>query len=330
MPLLLRKFQSDIINLNTLQHHIMKNKINLILLLFVITTSLNAQSDNTELIQAIQTVLQTDPDTGRYNFSIVSSYPPEDILQAVSTYDNHENPKIRSTIQLITSSLIKKDLTLPTRKKLVEKLVQQCFDSYPLIWQSASKWLKEFTCEDFSETAKDQLRLLLTDEYLKYNFILLAGVADLQDQEQRLEQIIDEYESNNRERSMMWHGRKSWAAKLALARMGNEQYMQEWIKGVEAEPLAGRRVTVLLKHLAYMRQEPAIVVLQKYLDSDKKLPPACHGIGGQSYARRALQLLTPILNDFPVKVDRFGLYKSTDITTARQWMKTQKTFSIKR
>ena len=258
--------------------------------------------------------------------SDVACANPDALLAALEEYESDPSRDVRRMAYVVDWMVAKEHKSARVRREVVERLLKGFADPEPLVWQDAGRRLMSFESGAFSSKAKASLRSMLSTERPRREAALLAGVAGLDDQKPRLRGLlIDEqkYDSSGR-----WYGSVGWCARLALARMGSKQDVARCIELVESEDSDVERVTRLLHHLAYIRQPEVIPVLQRYLESDERLPPVKETAPGTRFAQYSLGILIQIVAGFPVVHKWPGSYSESELATAQKWMREQKGFEF--
>ena len=261
---------------------------------------------------------------------ITRSENAQNALSILAPFKSDNSPKVRFAIQTAEYKIAMRSTDSGIKSQVVNRLVADCSDSSPLVWQQASKRLLNFDAQDFNAQSKSLIRQLMSADIPKREFIRLAGLVNLSDQIGKLESIVQDTSGiGSYENSGKWYGTIRWASHLALARMGVENDITYCLQQVETETNDIARVGRLLKDVAYIRQDAAVKFLQKYLDDDSRLPPVKEGGVGSGYNQYALDLLAQILIDFPIASRGIGYYPS-EIETAREWMNGQTSFNIRK
>jgi len=128
--------------------------------------------------------------------------------------------------------------------------------------------------------------------------------------------------------------RKKWNIALALARMGNPESSAWCVQKVKSAPVNSGLVENVLPDLIYTRQKEAIDYCVKLLFSDEKLCATANPDLSEKIpcAYRIIELLAPVIEDFPIKVNpSIGLesdnYPKT-LQTVRNWFKKNSNYKI--
>ena len=159
---------------------------------------------------------------------------------------------------------------------------------------------------------------LLEPEYITTHTILLAGVANLSDQKRILYNSIGNWKGG--------YDRNAWFAKLALARMGDEEQVKSCIIAIENEKDTDYRM-LLMEYIAFMRQPQAFDILVKYLFSEMKTDTSgtvCSMSIKHAYS--ILPYLVSGIKNFPIEEKES--YTEEDLLVARNWIKINANYAI--
>ncbi|MEP2667734.1 MAG: hypothetical protein ABJH04_01995 [Cyclobacteriaceae bacterium] len=125
-----------------------------------------------------------------------------------------------------------------------------------------------------------------------------------------------------------------WAALLALARMGDAEATQSMMKRVQRLPVNDDVVYEVFPDLIYTRQRQAIDYLIVELKNDEK---KCTTADAEdetpiTCAYRIMELLSPVIEKYPLEVDASGDIKTKDykksLTTVRTWFEKNKDYGM--
>lgn len=250
-------------------------------------------------------------------------------VQKLKKYNKDASEQIQFAAQDLEYRIAKQSDDVTVKKEVVTILSQDLAGNN-LKAQHARDLLLKFEKQHFSPAAKNEIAIQLKAENAPQpQVIRLAGVAGMEDQKNNFRNII---RNNNKADSLpetgKFYGKTSWASHLALARMGDANSLQYILARVKAEPDEVILVTLLLEDVAYTRQPQAVELIKQYLFSNDRLPPLHEGADGTLHAQYAAGLLAEILEGFPLTT-RFG-YTLEEIETARQWMRANTNYTIKK
>ena len=129
-------------------------------------------------------------------------------------------------------------------------------------------------------------------------------------------------------------GRDRWTAQLALARLGDQEALATVLARAKQQPVNDDVVYELLPDLVYTRQKAAIDYLVTIVHSEEK---NCQSADPEAEQRilcgyRVLELLAPVIQDFPLTVDASGDLAVRDypkaLEEARRWLKEHADYQI--
>lgn len=208
------------------------------------------------------------------------------------------------------------------RLKAVQLLSQGLLDESLTVRTEVERWLRDFEPSDFSIVSRQNIRAMLQRKTLSKDMILLGGIADI---DAIMHDVRGFAKGAVREPGAgRWYGTKEWASRMVLARSGDKEAMRDILKYVEQETNLVIRITVLLDDVAYTRQTEGVELLNRYLNSDERLPSVKDSAPGSLVCQRAAAVLAKMISDFPVRKDYYADYSDRDIVECRQWMATMK------
>lgn len=266
----------------------------------------------------------------RKAFSNYQGEAAVNLLTFLKKYHKDSSYKVRFISYSLAYDFARSSSDLTIKREIVNSLTNALFDIDLLVMQYAAKRLLTFRYFNFSDEAKISITKAITGDNVKYDVILLAGVADLYNATNVLKQIIKANTAKDSTSNVgKWYYKISWAAHLALARLGSEYDLQYCIDRIKSEQDDVTKIVFLLKDLAYTRQPAAIEEIVKYLKSEKRLPPVDKGAPEAKYSEYAIHMLSQIVKDFPVAFRDVG-YSDNEIQMARQWINSNPNFEIVR
>ena len=221
------------------------------------------------------------------------------------------------------------------RQKVVDLLVKNYSDRN--IGGRCYKYLlRDYQADDFSEFSKDIIRQKLNKKPLPgRGSIILTGVANIQDQISRLNEIVVE-DTKNREHfkphldKVHWRYTKTWNARLAKARMGVKEEIDSCVSKIKEEIDNNPRFPVsLFDDLGYIRHPESVELLKEYFSSNRNLPPT---EVVEPFASYLMPIMQQNLIGFPELRDINRLRYSTpkEINICKDWVKKQTAFNIRR
>ena len=185
------------------------------------------------------------------------------------------------------------------------------------------KWLQDFRSADFSEGAKRQLAALpWTPDYAP-EVIRVIGVAEIEAVRPRLEKEAEQLPEQAEEEPM--YATNAWAARLALARMGDQARLRQVMAAVEDTSDDVIRATVLLQDVGYTKQPAAYSLIRDYLLSDARLPSVKESDPGRLEACYAAAVLSEHIVNCPIRETDFT---EEQVMQLRPWAKQQESWQI--
>lgn len=261
-----------------------------------------------------------------------TSIHTNDILEKVASYYSYPDRRSRSRAFSLTYRTMH-------RAKITDSIILQfllecpCQDSEYSTRRTCFENLTTFERVTFTERNIRLFRKILYDDDLVGSYIiLLAGYLNLIEDADRIRSFI---EADNSDNSFQV---ESYAAQLALTRMGEQQYIDGILAHIENEKMYDR-VIFNLKYLAYVQHDKAtngivdiLINGDKHLSKNRteelygkeeaeKMRTWCDS-GVDSYSLRAAGVLGQILKDTPIKVGRGGAaYPQLEV--ARNWIENR-------
>ena len=159
-------------------------------------------------------------------------------------------------------------------------------------------WLTEFSADDFSKQAKDTLlNSMKHGRYHKSKIIKLLAFVGLTDQIPYLRKQLN---TGNYTQTEI-----KWAAHLALARMGEENDINYCLNKVKQQGVNDDVIYELIPDLIYTKQRQTIDYVVELLHNEEENCTSGNPEYGGSImcAYRIMELLAPVIKDFPLKTD---------------------------
>ena len=208
----------------------------------------------------------------------------------------------------------------------IHRLIDGVSESNLAISGNCLHYLQDFPNSSFPIKSLHRIdSLLKSPKHSHYREIYLlagyVGVGIETIQQQLL--LPDNYNKN-----------QQWVMRLALARLGHKESMDkcmEWAKQIED---GNDKVAYLVPDLIYTRQPDAIKYCISILMSDEKncLSPNPDVDAKILCGYRVLELLAPVIKDFPYTVGSAGYLQVNDyqeaLFGAREWFKSHPDFEI--
>ena len=255
---------------------------------------------------------------------IVSAFDSEKLLKALSPYYSDSVLFVRRQAYYLT---YKKGIQnkVGENTSIVSRLVMGLNDSDNGLRGMILGYLQSFLSSDFDTEAQtiivEQLKSVNRPHHDQ--LLLLAGFVGAGREE--LLNLLLKPELPTR---------KKWNIALALARIGDEKQVNYCVEKVRQAPINSGMVSYLLPDLVYTRQKAALDYCVELLYSDKKLCATANPNLSDDIlcAYPIIELLAPVIVDFPVKVDA-GIGINTNdypkmLQTVRDWFNANKDYRI--
>ena len=220
------------------------------------------------------------------------------------------------------------------RKQVADILVMHCSDRN-VGGRCYEYLMRGYQAKDFSESSKNIIREKLHkgQPLASIGSIRLSGLANMQDQISRLNEVIvedTEHRESLKHFEMPWNFTKTWNARLAKARMGVKEDIAWCVSKIKGEIDNNPRFPVsLFDDLGYIRQLESVELLKEYFLSSRKLPPT---EVEEPFASYLMPIMQQNFLGFPelrgIETLRFSTQE--EINTCKDWVKNQSTFDIRR
>ncbi len=309
--------------------HTTKMLFTALILLALVNISLSGQDSGMNIHELLDAYMAQGIKTTIDSKDILKCQNVESIIPSLQIYEKGESGRVKRRAYMLDWAIGLNSSDPEIRQGVVERLISGCWD-----WDVRGQIyprLLIFTEVDFSEKAKVQIREHLARERPSRGMVLVCGLANMKDQIPRLRELAadrTQYELGNGDTKIRTVG---WKARLALARMGSQEDIQYCIKRAEKCLDLTTFGKSALEDIAYIRQPEAVKYLQKFLEGTESPPDIFLEVGIQpgTFAKNALKNLTKMIDDFPVE-EKVTKHSDAELETARQWMRKQTEFKIKR
>lgn len=232
-------------------------------------------------------------------------------IAAISKYLADTVPAIRAEAYYLLGSLGQQSRQKSIRRDAVSLLLRGFRDKDAGIKGRVENVLVRFNTEDFDRTAMDTLRSLLAKlPPLPGKLFRLAGYLNLHDQAPKIKAYI--------EGQPPLASKDRWAGYLALARMGDQQALDIILNRVRTFGINDDVVYEIFPDLVYTRSYRAIHYLEEVTFSNEKncTSPHADSQAKINCAYRVIELLAPIISDYPVALDASGDLATSDYNEA--------------
>jgi hypothetical protein len=251
----------------------------------------------------MQAVRQNKP--GMRSVDIVKLYG-DSVISTAEEYVKDPNFDVRLNAYMMMQQAALGSKNLETRRHVVDVLLESAFsdtDKYYNV-RLLDELRQKYRSEDFSERSKILLRAKLSATP-DARIILVVGASGDTSQMEKLKEICDKakeplqpWKVFEKEENIL-----AFAALRARARMGVKDDIASCIQIVDSCPNEDIQL-ILMDRLSYVRQPEVIEYINRYLNSDKYEPYAGEDVGRMTYAQRAMDALSNMLEDFPTRGEK--------------------------
>lgn len=250
--------------------------------------------------------------------ALMNPQQPVQIMEALKSYQYDTTFMVRSKVYFILRAIGLNTSDKSVTQKVVERLVEGIKDDDAGNAGEVLQYLTQFRREDFSDAAKDSLRSTLNAKPPHLDkLIRLIGFLQMVDVQPKIMTLTVAGVPD----------KVRWSAQLALARMGDETMINRTLTRVSKMKVNDDVVYDIFPDLIYMRQRPAIQFMVRAMDSDEK---NCESADAENNGRipcayRIMEMLAPVIDGYPLKLDASGDIKTRDypkaLDTVRKWFR---------
>lgn len=224
----------------------------------------------------------------------------QDIFNSLNIYYLDSLPKIRLQAYYITYK-IGMSYGFDSKNFAINKLVSGCKDYDLGIVGGCFDWLCSFNKDDFNKDAKDSISVLLERKTAHYDKLLkIVGFLDIKEKIGLIKELLlnDKLNTNA----------NKWAAHLALARMGEQDEIDYVLRKVKDLPVNDNLVYDVFPDIIYTRQKQLYSYLIDVLNSNEKNCLTANPESSENIicGYRVMEYLAPVIEDYPIKTDRWG------------------------
>ncbi|MFP4046195.1 MAG: hypothetical protein ACLFT4_00365 [Bacteroidales bacterium] len=246
---------------------------------------------------------------------------PEEMLNFLIDYTEDSSASVRKESYYIMHKIAKNypEITKP----VLVNLVKGIDDEESFMAGVIVRYLRHYKKSDFPTEAKDTLSAMLERETYNYkNVVKIAGFVEPNNAERILKNKIRHETYPNASFKLVMY--------FALCRMGDEEGLSFCINLLEQAPVNDKFIYNVAPDFIYTRQKSIIDYFIEIVNSDEKncTSPNPELDREISCGYRVLELLAPVIKDFPLKVDSFGELKTDNyreaLKTARAWFAEHK------
>ena len=247
-----------------------------------------------------------------------------EVLTALSPYYSDTLATIRAKAYYLAQQIGTHSQNEAIRQRAVNQLTAGLQDEDSGIIGRVHSYLTAFSPSDFTASSRQTVANLLSQSPAHLPRLLkLVGALNLTKQVPTLKNLLPSLSA-----------RDQWAAQLALARLGDPEALATVLARVKQEPVSDDVVYELLPDLVYTRQKAALDYLVTIVQSDEK---NCQSADPEAQQRilcgyRVLELMAPVIQDFPLTVDESGDLAVSDypkaLQQARRWLKEHSDYQV--
>ena len=246
------------------------------------------------------------------------------VLQALSPYYTDTLSPVRAQAYYLAKQIGTHSQNEALRQQVVSRLTPGLRDPDPGIVGRVHSYLTAFDATDFSPAARQGITNLLSQSPTHQSQLLkLVGTLDMTEQIATLQRLLPTLSARDR-----------WAAQLALARLGDPEALATVLAQVKQQPLNDDVVYEALPDLIYTRQKDALDYLVTIVQSDEKRCQSADPEAEQNIrcGYRVLELLAPVIADFPLAIDESGDLAVDDypkaLEVARAWLESHPDYEV--
>ena len=247
-----------------------------------------------------------------------------EVLTALSPYFSDTLSAIRAKAYYLAKQIGTHSQDKAIRQQVVDQLTGGLQDEDSGIIGRVHGYLTAFSPTDFTAPSRQTITAQLSQSPAHLSRLLkLVGTLNLTEQVPILQNLLPSLSA-----------RDQWAAQLALARLGDPEALTTVLAHVKQEPVNDDVVYELLPDLVYTRQKAALDYLVTIVQSDEKNCQSADPEAEQPIlcGYRVLELLAPVIQDFPLAVDESGDLAVSDypsaLQQARRWLREHNDYQI--
>ncbi len=257
----------------------------------------------TEQIEAYISAAKANKDKPDISKLLDNNKKHDDVLSAVKRHYSDTVYDGAITAYKITYDVARKSNVANTRQNAVEAICSGIQNSNRSVVAWCIRHLSVFYRTDFNNNAKSIIANNLQIGTPKLDeLVLVAGYLNLSESASKIESLANLTKKTS----------EKWAVWLALARMGNDKYINNVAETARMQTLNDDVVYEIVPGLIYTRKKPAIDVAIEILFNDQK---KCYSSSPDNPVKifcgyRVMEYLAPVIKDFP-----YGVKTSGDIDT---------------
>ncbi len=294
----------------------------LIILLFCYTIPFTAKAGDME--NYIKQYAQNKQSNFKKEQVMLESYKLKNLINELTPFYSDSLAYVRQKAYYLT---FKKGNNTKNSKPeaSIHKLLDGCKDANGSVIGQNINYLKQFNKNDFDKEALLQIESLLTRRRSPHykEIILLAGFVGA-GKEYFNKKLLEQNLSDD----------IRWYMSLALARMGDKEQITYCTNQFRKQHVNDQFTQSILPLIIYLHQKESINYLIEILNQNDKL---CHSLNPDHPEKivcgyRVMELLAPIIANFPLKPDSTGCIVTNDypkaLEEARSWLDNNKEYTI--
>lgn len=258
---------------------------------------------------------------------VLSASNGSTVLASLRPYTKDTLSTIRAKAYNITKRVGGKSDDQQLRKSAITLLISGIRDEDTGIAGINLNALTSFPKDDFTPSHIDELEKLVSvgtphlDKLLK-----LAGYIGADKFRDEIRNVINAPTTF----------RYKWNARLALARMGDQESIDFLLDKIQAAPVNDDFVYDVVPDLVYTRQPAIYEYLEKIIQSNKANCLSADPDNSDQIlcGYRVMEYLAPVIENYPLEVDEFGDLNIDDYEDAlmrvRNWFAENEVYEIKR
>ncbi len=235
------------------------------------------------------------------------------ILDSLEVYRIDSISNVRKYAFLIANNLTKNDTNSILNQNVVNFLLKGFNDSNSGICGIVSDFLKDYPKKSYNDNSRNKILelLYLTPPYY-HELLKVAGYINPDSTIENITKLLSSGIIKNNE--------PYWAAKLALARMGDYSAIEFCMRQIKVMEVNDDLVYDYVPDLIYTHQREAIDFLIQLLHSNEK---NCESSNAESTEMivcgyRIMEYLAPVIEEFPLKISDSGDIDTNDYAEALQ------------
>jgi hypothetical protein len=287
-------------------------------MMILIALSVNAQSGRKieGQIDAYMTAVKVKSAKPDVNELLSSDKNHTTILEDLAKYYSDTLVDVRLEAYKLTYTVGIKNADVRIRQIVVERITNGLSDLSGSLVNWSARHLSVFNRVDFNDMAKNNIKNAIGTEISRLEeLIKVAGYINLTE----AGSAIQKYAMYSAKTGV------KWASYIALARMGDMEYVNKVVNAVRKQGLNDNVVYELVPDLVYTRQKACIDLAVEFLFEDKKLCTSSNADNPQKMecGYRIMEYLAPVIKDFPFGVKTSGDIDTKDypaaLKTVREW-----------